>query len=179
MPSRQRAMVLLFTAATLGGWWAFRPEKLFTSSRVDDALPPAAAPVGSAAPSMDTTERASDMPVATVVARGSFHSNAHETSGVASVHRLADGTHLLRLENLATSDGPDVRVYLVAAPDVNDDVTVKRAGFVELGKLKATHGNQNYTIPASVDLSSHRSVTIWCKRFSVNFGTAPLRISGA
>ena len=27
---------------------------------------------------------------------------------------------------------------------------------------------------AGVDLEKHRSVTIWCRRFGVNFGTAPL-----
>ena len=28
--------------------------------------------------------------------------------------------------------------------------------------------------PDSVDLEKYRAATIWCKRFSVNFGTAPL-----
>ena len=48
------------------------------------------------------------------------------------------------------------------------------AGFVELGPMKGNIGDQNYEIPATVDLASYRTVTIWCKRFSVNFGSAPL-----
>jgi hypothetical protein len=40
--------------------------------------------------------------------------------------------------------------------------------------MKGNKGDQNYEIPSSVDLASHRTVTIWCKRFSVNFGSAPL-----
>ncbi|HZA98870.1 MAG TPA: DM13 domain-containing protein, partial [Gemmatimonadales bacterium] len=68
----------------------------------------------------------------------------------------------------------DVRVYLVAAADARDDGTVKKAGFVELGKLKGTDGAQNYDVPADLDLNKYRAVTIWCRRFSVNFGTAPL-----
>jgi len=108
------------------------------------------------------------------IAAGSFHSNAHETKGTATIYRRANGSRILRLTSFETSNGPDVRVYLVAASDVNDDATVKRAGFVELGKLKGNKGDQNYDIPASVDLAKYRAVTIWCARFSVNFGTAPL-----
>jgi len=65
-------------------------------------------------------------------------------------------------------------VYLVAAPDVTDNATVAKAGFVELGTLKGNIGDQNYDVPDSVDLEKYRAATIWCKRFSVNFGTAPL-----
>jgi hypothetical protein len=67
-----------------------------------------------------------------------------------------------------------VRVYLVAAPDVQDNATVTSAGFIEVGALKGNIGDQNYELPANTDLNKYRAVTIWCKRFSVNFGTAPL-----
>jgi hypothetical protein len=65
-------------------------------------------------------------------------------------------------------------VYLVAADDAADSATVTRAGFVEVGALKGNIGDQNYELPAGVDLTRYRAVTIWCKRFSVNFATAPL-----
>jgi hypothetical protein len=45
---------------------------------------------------------------------------------------------------------------------------------VEIGKLKGTDGDQNYDVPPDLDLGKYRAVTIWCRRFSVNFGTAPL-----
>jgi hypothetical protein len=51
---------------------------------------------------------------------------------------------------------------------------VTKAGFVELGKLKGNEGDQNYDVPEDLDLSKYRAVTIWCRRFSVNFATAPL-----
>jgi hypothetical protein len=108
------------------------------------------------------------------LAMGSFHGNAHDTRGSATVIDLGGGRRVLRLTNFATSNGPDVRIYLVAAPDVQDNATVKTAGFVELGPMKGNIGDQNYEIPASVDLAIYRTVTIWCKRFSVNFGSAPL-----
>ena len=49
-----------------------------------------------------------------------------------------------------------------------------RPAIVELGKLKGNEGDQNYEIPADTDLAKYRAVTIWCRRFSVNFATAPL-----
>ncbi|MDH3497546.1 MAG: DM13 domain-containing protein, partial [Gemmatimonadota bacterium] len=52
--------------------------------------------------------------------------------------------------------------------------TVTTAGFVGLGGLKGNVGDQNYDIPAGTDLTRYRTVTIWCRRFSVNFGSAPL-----
>jgi hypothetical protein len=112
------------------------------------------------------------------LAEGSFHTNAHETSGIASIHQLADGSRVLRLMNFKTSNGPDVHVYLVAAKDVTDNATVASAGFIDLGSLKGNIGDQNYAVPASVDLAKYRAATIWCKRFSVNFGTAPLNPRG-
>jgi hypothetical protein len=67
-----------------------------------------------------------------------------------------------------------VRVYLVAAQDAADTETVTRAGFVDLGAMKGNKGDQNYEGPANVDLRQYQSVTIWCRRFGVNFATAPL-----
>ena len=145
----------------IGLWAAFRPERLFVNAKVNEAMPPGLANVSE-----------------TTLAAGSFHSVAHRTKGTASIYQLADGTRILRLANFETSNGPDVHVYLVAANDASDSETVKEAGFVELGSLKGNIGDQNYDIPADADLAKYRAVTIWCKRFSVNFGTAPLN-SGA
>jgi hypothetical protein len=109
------------------------------------------------------------VPVA--LASGRFHSNAHPTQGQATVYRLPDGRRVLRLTGFETSNGPDVRVYLVAADDVQDD---RVRDHVDLGALKGNIGDQNYDIPTEVDLGRYRSVSIWCRRFSVNFGAAPL-----
>lgn len=153
------------------GWAAFRPEKLFTSSRVDEALPAAVVVAQSSATTPAMTPNA--------LLKGAFHSNAHETKGTASIYRQADGSHILRLTDFSTSDGPDVHVYLVAANDVQQDDVMKEAGHIDLGSLKATQGNQNYAIPAKVDPARYHAATIWCKRFSVNFGTAPLAATPA
>lgn len=140
----------------LAGWYAFRPERLVMNQTVNESLPNA-----QAAP--DQT-----------VASGKFHSVAHDTSGTATVYKLADGSRVLRFSDFKTSNGPDVHVYLVASTDAKDSDTVKQAGFIDLGSIKGNIGNQNYTLPSDIDLTKYRAATVWCKRFSVNFGTAPL-----
>jgi electron transfer DM13 len=62
----------------------------------------------------------------------------------------------------------------VAASDARDNDTVTKAGFIDIGSLKGNIGDQNYDLPANTDMAKYRAITIWCKRFSVNFGTAPL-----
>jgi len=160
--SKRNIYIVLGLLILGGAWYLFRPELLFVKTQVNEEFP-AASPVAAAADSA--------MPILS----GSFHSVAHDTMGTAAVHKIGSGERVLRLTDFMTSNGPDVRVYLVAAEDASDSDTVKNAGFVELGKLKGTEGSQNYEIPASVDLDKYRAVTIWCARFGVNFGTAPLK----
>jgi hypothetical protein len=146
------------------GWYLFRPELLFVNKTVNEGLATASA---SATASPDAT-------APTIVLSGRFHSVAHQTRGTASVHDLGGGNRVLRLTDFSTSNGPDVRVYLIGAPDASDDATVTKAGYLELGKLKGNIGDQNYEIPAGTDLTRYHAVTIWCYRFNVNFATAPL-----
>jgi len=151
--------ILIGGVVVLGvvGWYLFRPELLFVNRQVNEEQ---VASVGAT--------------VARELATGRFHSVAHETHGTATIQDLGGGRRVLRLTEFATSNGPDVRVYLVAATDASDNDAVTKAGFVELGKLKGNQGDQNYDVPDDLDLSQYRAVTIWCRRFSVNFATAPL-----
>ena len=64
---------------------------------------------------------------------------------------------------------------MVAADDAKDAAAVQQAGFIDLGVLKGNIGDQNYQLGSDVDLAKYRAVSIWCKRFSVNFGAAALR----
>ena len=88
---------------------------------------------------------------------------------------MGDKERVLRFTNFSTSNGPDVHVYMVAADDAKDVATVQRAGFIDLGVLKGNIGDQNYRLDGDLDLAKYRAVSIWCKRFSVNFGAAALR----
>ena len=162
--ARMFGIILVLAIGALA-WALFRPERLWINVRVNESAPVAVSP---------GAVSASAIPAAGVLATGSFHSVAHKSMGTAAIHRLADGRRVLRFTNFETSNGPDVRVYLVAADDATDSAAVTRAGFVEVAELKGNVGDQNYELPASIDLERYRAVTIWCKRFSVNFATAPL-----
>ena len=161
MKRRNTTIAAAAVVIAIGAWYAFRPERLFVNQTVDEQL-------SYAAPTAESMAKPATL------AQGMFHGNAHETKGTATVLRLPDGRRILRLTSFETSNGPDVHIYLVAAPDVTDDAIVKTAGFVDLAPMKGNRGDQNYEIPAEVDLATYRTVTVWCKRFGVNFGSAPL-----
>ena len=192
----KRRSILVSTALVAGGllWYLFRPDALVISKTVNESFPAAeesgskmhgsstmnqspqmahAAMDSSAMGAMDHGQMA-DAKEPVKLVSGRFHTNAHETKGQATIYRLDDGRRLLRLTGFSTSNGPDVRVYLVAAADVQKEDAAKRAGIVDLGALKGNIGDQNYDVPEGLDLTKYRAVSIWCRRFSVNFGAAPL-----
>jgi hypothetical protein len=164
--NRKKVIGGVVVGVAVVGWYLFRPQRLFINARVNESFPQASAQQTSA--SMTKT-----------LFSGRFHGVAHATSGMARVHQLPDGKRVLRLTEFETSNGPDVQVYLVATADASDDATVKNAGFVSLGALKGNQGDQNYDLPSGIDLQKYRAVTIWCRRFGVNFGTAPLAEASA
>lgn len=92
----------------------------------------------------------------------------HNAQGIAKIIPLDDDNNILRLEGLMATNGPDLYVYLATDKSASD--------FVGLGRLKANNGNQNYNIPLGTDLSKYDTVLIWCKAFSVLFGSAELKI---
>jgi hypothetical protein len=109
------------------------------------------------------------MPLETKPITGTFMGagdGIHNAEGVAKVISLQDGNKVLRLENLKATNGPDLYVYLATDKTASD--------FVDAGKLKGNIGNQNYNIPQGTDLSKYNTVLIWCKQFSVLFGSAKL-----
>jgi hypothetical protein len=158
--SKKTIGILAGLVVLTGAWYAFRPERIFIKTTVNEALPTAAT--------------AATMTGPKALLGGNFRGLAHETKGMATVYEIEGGKRVVRFTNFETSNGPDVQVYLVAAIDAPDNDTVKKAGFLPLGALKGTTGDQNYDLPAEADLSKHRAVSVWCRRFGVNFGTAPL-----
>ena len=152
---------------------AFQPWKLFVDQSVAEAAPVAesvaAAPEGSDPGPVEPQ----------TLATGDFISHEHATTGTVAVLELADGSRVLRIEDLDTSNGPDLRVWITDAPviDGRDGWGVFDDGqYVELGKLKGNQGSQNYEIPEDVDLEDLTSVSIWCDRFNVSFGAAELQV---
>ncbi|WP_223837592.1 DM13 domain-containing protein [Streptomyces venezuelae] len=175
----RRRWVLPVTGALIAGalllgaglYW-FQPWKLWRDETVKETLP-AASPVAGA----PTGGQTSPQPGPETIAEGSLISHEHATRGTVKIVRLPDGSRTLRLENLDTSNGPDLRVLLTDAP-VKEGVAGWRVfddgKHISLGKLKGNKGDQNYGIPADVKLDEYTSVSIWCDRFDVSFGAAEL-----
>jgi hypothetical protein len=119
-----------------------------------------------------------DMPEAATewvtVGQGTFvgADSFHLGSGDAIILQQGDQS-VLRFENFDVTNGPDLHVILSSNPnptsssDIGDD-------YIDLGSLKGNQGNQNYEIPADVDLSQYSSVVIYCMPFHVVFSTATL-----
>ncbi|MCT6777889.1 DM13 domain-containing protein [Streptomyces sp. CS7] len=173
-------LVVAVVLVGVGLYW-FQPWKLWQDETVREALPEATA----AEPADNSTgEEATPQETAVpepagpaTVATGELISHEHATSGTVKLLRLADGSHIVRLEALDTSNGPDLRVWLTDAP-----VKEGRAGWFvfddgrheSLGKLKGNKGSHNYRLPAGLDPAAFTSVSIWCDRFDVSFGAAEL-----
>ena len=94
----------------------------------------------------------------------------HTGSGAVQLIEAPDGSLILRFEDYAVRNGPDLHVYLTPDADGN----VHADGAVDLGEIKATQGSVNYDVPAGVDARVFRSAVIYCQPFSVTFATAPL-----
>jgi hypothetical protein len=157
----------------------FEPQTAFIDDEVSETIPGLDVPVSAAAPASPTNSigaalaSASETGMPVIVSTGTFISGEHGTSGTALVVALPDGSVVVRFEDLDTSNGPDLRVVL--STDEASDAW-KYEGRHILAELKGNVGDQNYTIPADVDLSQFGSVVVWCERFSVAFGAAPLAV---
>jgi len=111
-------------------------------------------------------------PMNLLLADGRFQSVRHEARGIANAIELPEGGRVLTLTEFEVDNGPDLRVYLAAGPATSEGEV---EDFVDLGGLKGNVGNQQYRVPAGVDLGRYSTVVIWCRAFSVLFARAPLR----
>lgn len=159
-----RVLLAVGVVLVVAGLLVFEPWKLVVDRTVDEAPP---APQAAAAPAAPL-----------VLARGELIAHEHASSGSVVVLGLPDGSRVLRLENLRTSDGPLLKVWLTDAPVIEgrDGWYVFDDGrHVDLGDLKGNIGSSNYPVPADVDLTALTSLSIWCDRFHVSFAAAALR----
>ena len=167
------------------GWWLFSPA--FIDNPVSEPLPTSAPVESTSAPvennptaqPVDVQPQPTSETVSTnaeqVLSQGSFYNLAHLSSGEAVVYQLADNSRILRLQNFSVDNGPDLYVYLVPIDPVPSSASGSEiAGYYSLGRLKGNVGDQNYEIPADVDLSQYKSIVIWCQAFAVPFAAAPL-----
>ena len=129
------------------------------------------APTTTAAPPTTTTT-VPEGPV--LLSRSEWISIGHPGTGTVLVYRQPDGSHVVRFEDLDVSNGPDLLVILSAAPLVDDRGAYSEVAYLSLGDLKGNQGNQNYVVPAEVNLDDYQTVAIWCRRFNYTFNAAEI-----
>ncbi|MGH2540070.1 MAG: DM13 domain-containing protein [Actinomycetota bacterium] len=175
--ARSIAIAGAVVVTVAAGLFWFSPQSALVNRRVDEALPITAATAGDPSPGGKHATPGAEGPAiergSIVLARGAFTGLEHETSGSATMLELEDGRLFLRLEDFETLNGPDLRVYLSDAP-ADGDPSAFDESFTDLGALKGNMGNQNYELPEGTDVEQYRSAVIWCRRFSVGFGAAPI-----
>jgi len=160
-------VVLVVAAGAAFGLYWFQPWKLITNKEVFEPVPSVAASATNGSPT----------PVNKLLASGNFVSHEHSTTGTVQLVQLADGRRQLVLLDLSTSDGPDLWVWLTDQKVVMDSSgwhVFDDGRYLQVGRLKGNRGNQVYDLPTTADLAGYRSVTIWCRRFTVSFGAAEL-----
>jgi hypothetical protein len=180
----------------VGGFLAFRPDKLLVDDTVNESLSDAfaaaspattatttaAEPTGATTvttvPSVESTlapEVAADEPQPpvepTAVVAGEFYGIDHSAEGSATIYEQ-DGRYILRFEDdTDIQNGPDLYVWVLPSDDYDGGSPTE---YLDLGKLKGNVGGQNYELPEDFDPDVHGSILIWCLRFGVPFAAVPL-----
>lgn len=156
--------IILFSLLVLSGvllffaWYIFSP--LFIDRVVDEKLPITEKedrPIVEA----EGIKELSNITLGSFVDADSFH----KVSGEVSLVNLEERSYI-RFEEFSSTNGPDLFVYL------SKDLEAEE--FIDLGELKGNIGNQNYELPEGTSLEEYPYVLIWCKQFSVLFGSAKI-----
>ena len=96
----------------------------------------------------------------------------HRGAGRATLFQGSDGAYVLRFDDFAVTNGPDLHVLLSTNPAPTDHESLE--SYIDLGSLKGNSGSQNYMLPAGIDGAQFKSVVIYCLPFHVIFATATL-----
>jgi hypothetical protein len=161
---KKSTIIAIIVAAIAAPVLVYAASPLFINTTINEPLPETLG--GKAVENKPATE---EMVMTDKMLSGSFvgiNDGIHNAEGVAKILYSQGGNNVLRLEEFKSTNGPDLYVYLSTDKQASD--------FVSLGKLKANIGNQNYEIPSGTDLSKYDTVLVWCKQFSVLFGSAEL-----
>ncbi|MCY3564535.1 MAG: DM13 domain-containing protein [bacterium] len=148
------------------------PPVTTTSTTTAAVTTTTAAPTTTTTAAPTTTTTVPEGPVLLSVSE--WISIGHPGTGTVLVYRQPDGSHVVRFEDLDVSNGPDLLVILSAAPLVDDRAAYSEVAYLSLGDLKGNQGNQNYIVPAEVNLDEYQTVAIWCRRFNYTFNAAEI-----
>ena len=152
-PTRTKTLVWTFAivgalALTGAGWYFFAPKP---SDTRDDA-----APTSSETISMGAFSGADSL---------------HHVSGTVELLRDEQG-YVLHFADYDATAGPDVYFYLTKGGTFDSDA-IRVPTDAPSGQA-TLRGSFNVRVPASVDASEYGGLSVWCDRFGVLFGSAPL-----
>jgi len=154
------------------GYWTISPlfyDRVVNES-LDDAIAAAESESQSESGSGEVQSVSTSDSEVVVLQTGNFvdADPAHTATGTANLIDLGNENYVVRFEEgFETTNGPDLYVWLTNGTDPDE-------GYIDLGVLKGNVGAQNYPVPEGTDLSAFDTVIIWCKAFSVLFGSAGL-----
>jgi hypothetical protein len=151
-------------------------QALLMNKTVDEAVPSVVTSLA--------TQPAAKLPAGLIgpliIADGEFEQgdSTYQIEGKATITE-ENGKRTLSLTDFDVTNGPDLYVYLVRSPNSENQAVKDAVGagnFVSLATLKGNKGNQMYEVPADIELNDGYVVSIWCKRFFRNFGSAELNV---
>ena len=154
LPARRSGMMVILLGGVLLAAWT-EPWKLLARTTFHEAAPEGAR----------------------TVAMGKFIGHVHHAAGTARLVVLPNNKHLLRVEGLRTVQGPRVHVWLIYRRINHATAShhaVKSVAHVDLGPMRANRGDANYLLPDDTRITGAKTAILWCARFRVVFGFAPL-----
>ena len=173
-PARTVAVGTVVIVIAAAAWYLGSP--LFIRTTVNEAFPTSAPTAAVAAPATATGAVTAVLPSPAAsprtIASGTlgYVDGLHHGTGSTLLIRTGDAA-VLRFENVAITNAPDVHVYLSRETGGKWSETTS----LYVGPLKATNGSFNYSLPADADLSAYKSVVVWCRQFAVLVTWADLR----
>lgn len=156
----KKTIFIVFTLMIItAGYWLISPS--FTTKTVNDALPAASENNTMLDGAADIPSPSPITPTSTIVG-----TPGHPASGEVKIIKMANQPDIVRFENYAGTNGPDLFVYLAK------DLEAKE--FINLGRAKGNVGDINYEVPAGVNVSEYKYLMTWCKLFGVLFDYAEI-----
>lgn len=90
----------------------------------------------------------------------------HVTTGSVTVVKGTDGVQIILGADFSFDGAPDPKVAFGKDGEY-DPATL-------IAPLQSNTGEQTYTVPASINIDDYNEVYIWCEKFSVGLGVAPI-----
>ncbi len=130
---------------------------------------PATTTVVSTTTATATTATATTLPASTSRSGALNGAMNYRASGTVELVNT-NGVGVLNIRGSDISSGPNLAVWLTPSAGA-----LNVTGAVRLGPLTSLTGNHSYPLPPGVNPAAYSGVLIWCDRFGVPFGSAPLQ----